>query len=76
MIEEIEELKSKIFELERKYYFVKDYKLIATLLDKLHLESMILSIDEIEKNESIYLASRYEDGTVKIFKDHNENQEV
>ena len=72
MIEEIEELKSKILELEKKYCFVRNYKIINTLLDKLHLESMILSVNEIENNTSMYVVDNSVSNEVKVYKLHDE----
>lgn len=53
----------------------RDYKIITALLDKLHLESMILSIDEIENNTSRYVIDNYVSNEVKIYKLHDKEQE-
>lgn len=52
---ELQELKDKINDIERRYSFVKDYKLITTLLDKSNIVDITLTREEIENNNSIYI---------------------
>ena len=52
---ELQELKDKIDDIERRYSFVKDYKLITTLLDKSNIVDITLTREEIENNNSIYI---------------------
>ncbi|MBQ9607821.1 MAG: hypothetical protein IJV15_00080 [Lachnospiraceae bacterium] len=59
--QELQEIKNKINEIERRYSFVKDYKLICTLLDKCNLSDIKLSREEIEKNNSIYIVENNDD---------------
>ena len=69
MEEEIKELRNKLDELERRYNFTNDYKLICTLLDKLYIDKIELLIDEVESNNSIYMVQRdYENGNITITK--------
>lgn len=69
MEEEIKELRNKLDELERRYNFINDYKLICTLLDKLYIDKIELLIDEVESNNSIYMVQRdYENGNITITK--------
>lgn len=73
MIEEIKELRDKLDELERKYHFVNDYKLVCTILDKLYIDKMELLIDEVESNNSLYMVQRdIENGNITITKENRE----
>ena len=53
---EINELKNKINELERKYFFINDYDMITSLLNKLNITEIELNNEEItDKNqETVY----------------------
>ena len=59
--EEIQELKNKIQEIETKYWFTKNYKIITTLLDKLNVEKIEIDKKDIENNYSEYLMTTEED---------------
>lgn len=65
--QEIREMKDKINEIEYKYLFIQDYKMITKLLDKLNIEEFELSKEEIENNNAVYIAERTKD-KVKIKK--------
>ena len=56
--EELEELKQKIKNIENKYLFFKDYKLICAILDRYNLNNFEITYEELEKNNSIYIAER------------------
>ena len=62
---EIEKIKNKVVEIEKKYCFMKDYKLITTLLNKLNVQEFELTKEEIEKNDAMYMIERFEN-KVKI----------
>ena len=67
--EEIQELKNKIQEIETKYWFTKNYKIITTLLDKLNVEKIEIDKKDIENNYSEYLMTTEEDKvTIKKIK--------
>ena len=57
---ELQELRNKIDEIERRYCFQRDYKLICTLLDNCNLIDINLKRSEIEKNNSIYIVEQNE----------------
>lgn len=65
--QEIREMKDKINEIEYKYLFIQDYKMITKLLDKLNIEEFELSKEEIENNNAVYIVERTKD-KVKIKK--------
>lgn len=54
IFEEIKELRNKIDEIEKKYSFMYDYKLISTILDRLGVNNMTIPRKDIENNESMY----------------------
>ena len=56
MREEINNLKAKIEEIERKYSFMHDYRLITTILDKLGIEEIEILRSDIEKNKTMFVA--------------------
>lgn len=71
MEKEIEELKNKIDELEKKYSFMKDYKIICTILDKHGASKLELNIADVENNNSIYICeTNIEEGKIFITKDN------
>ena len=59
--QELQEIKNKINEIERRYSFVKDYNLICAILDKYNLSDIKLSRKEVEKNNSVYISEHNED---------------
>ncbi len=59
--QELKEIKNKLNEIERRYSFQNDYKLICTLLDKCNLTDIKLKRSEIEKNNSIYVVEVNDD---------------
>ena len=64
-IKEIEEIRSQLDEMERKYTFIYDYKLISTILDYLGINDIKLTEKEVRNNKSYYIAERKE-GTIHI----------
>lgn len=56
MKEELKELRDKIDEIEKKYNFMHDYRLISTILDRLGVNNMIIPRKDIENNKSMYIA--------------------
>ncbi len=67
--QELQEIKNKINEIEKKYSFVKDYKLICTLLDKCNLNDIKLNREEVKKNNSIYIVESNGD-EIHIYKEN------
>lgn len=57
---EINELKNKINELERKYFFINDYNMITSLLNKLNITEIELNNEEIT-DKNIYIIQKKED---------------
>ena len=68
MKQEIEELKKKIEDLEYKYLFNEDYNFVCTLLNKLNVEVVELTEDEIKSNETMFILDRTEEGKTRIIK--------
>ena len=68
LVQELQEIKNKINEIERRYSFVTDYKLICTLLDECNLSDIKLSREEIEKNNSIYIVENNGD-EVRVYRE-------
>ena len=66
--QEFQEIRNKINEIERKYSFVKDYKLICTLLDKCNLSDIELKREEIDKNNSVYIVENNED-KIRVYRE-------
>lgn len=58
LLEKIEELEKQIKELKDKYGFLRDYKLVSTMFDKLGIEYVEATFDEINNNESLYIVER------------------
>lgn len=67
--EELKELKNKLDEIEKKYSFMYDYKLISAILDKLNVKEMKLSREEIENNNSMYVVINAHCNTVTVKKE-------
>ena len=57
---EINELKNKINELEKKYFFINNYNMITSLLNKLNVTKIELNNEEIT-DKNIYIVEREED---------------
>lgn len=60
---EINELKNKINELERKYFFINDYNMITSLLNKLNITEIELNNEEIT-DKNIYIIQKKEDKVI------------
>ena len=60
---EINELKNKINELERKYFFINDYDMITSLLNKLNITEIELNNEEIT-DKNIYIIQRKENKVI------------
>lgn len=67
---ELNDLKKKINDFEMKYLFSGNGKLISAILDKLNIENLVLSFDEVDKEiPTLYQADyNYEEKTVTISK--------
>lgn len=60
---EINKLKNKINELERKYFFINDYNMITSLLNKLNITEIELNNEEIT-DKNIYIIQKKEDKVI------------
>lgn len=61
---DIKDLKNKIKEIENKYLFSKNYKVLTTLFDKLNVDRIEIDKKDIEKNNSLYLMETKEDKVI------------
>lgn len=53
---ELNKLKKKIADFEKKFLFISNYKVVATILDKFSIEYLELSYEEIENSNNRYIA--------------------
>lgn len=58
LLEKIEALENEIKNIKEKYGQIQDYKLISTIFDKLGVEYVEVTFDEVNNNNSIYIAER------------------
>lgn len=58
LLNKINELQKNIDELKDRYGLMRDYKLVSTVFDKMGLEFMELTFDEINNNDSLYIVER------------------
>lgn len=68
MKKELNNLKKQINDFEMKYLFSGNGKLVSAILDKLNIENLVLSFDEVDKRPTtLYQADyNYEENTVTI----------
>ena len=52
LLNKINELQKNIDELKDRYGLMRDYKLVSTVFDKMGLEFMELTFDEVNSKES------------------------
>lgn len=64
---ELEKIKQNIFEIERKYKFVTDYDLITSLFNKLNVDEIEITEDEMN-NKFIYIVEAKPDERKFIIK--------
>ena len=58
LLNKINELQKNIDELKDRYGLMRDYKLVSTVFDKMGLEFMELTFDEVNNNDSLYIVER------------------
>ena len=74
MKKEIKDLRTKIDNFERKYLFAGNYKLVVAILDKLGIDNLEISYEDLNKkyNDVKYIVEYSEDFktvTVKRYED-------
>ena len=65
---ELQLLHEKIDEIENKYFFFKDYKVVIAALAKAGIEEIKLTKEEIENNKAVYMLENKKDGNEVVLK--------
>ena len=69
---ELNRLKEEIAEFERKYFFTGNYKLIASILDKLDIDNLVINYKELNKKPLPLYIVKFNDkektATIKRYK--------
>lgn len=69
---EIDKLKQEIDNLERKFLFYGNYKMIAALLDILNVDNFIISYSDLEAHKNSMYVANFDDEskhvTIKKYK--------
>lgn len=66
--EDLKKTEHKLTEMEKKYSYIGDYRLIAHILDKLNVSYVETTVEKLNKCTSVYIAERREDGKIIIYR--------
>lgn len=76
IIKEIQHLKEYVDKLEKKYCFSRDYKLISALLEKLKIDNLEISYEELKESSKLYIANYDEENKIVTIKEYKKQVEM